>query len=181
LFFTDHHDGLGRRVTEGRRKEFRHFSAFSDPQKREKIPDPQALSTFEVSRLGWSERGREPHASVLRLYRELLRLRRTEPALRAAAAGSFSAEAVGDGAVALLRRAPDGPPLLVLCQLRGGGVVELGELSLLGLGADGGRRWGVVLTTEDEPFSQERQPPHVDHSPTTRVSFVRPGAVILRG
>src|SRR6185437_6819287 len=30
LFFTNHHDELGRLVTEGRRKEFEHFSIFGD-------------------------------------------------------------------------------------------------------------------------------------------------------
>src|SRR5207302_1405895 len=45
-FFTDHNPELGRLVTEGRRTEFKSFSAFSDPKTRERIPDPQAESTF---------------------------------------------------------------------------------------------------------------------------------------
>ena len=83
LYFTDHDEDLGKIVTEGRRREFRHFLAFVDPEAREKIPDPQAVSTFETSRLDWSELEREPHASTFRLYRALLGLRRSEPALRA--------------------------------------------------------------------------------------------------
>ena len=86
LYFTDHDEELGKLVTEGRRREFRHFLAFVDPEAREKIPDPQAVSTFETSRLDWSERDREPHASTFRLYRALLGLRRDEPALRASQA-----------------------------------------------------------------------------------------------
>src|SRR4029079_14880172 len=31
LYFTDHQPELGRLVTEGRREEFKHFPAFSDP------------------------------------------------------------------------------------------------------------------------------------------------------
>ena len=34
LYFTDHHDQLGKGVTEGRRKEFAEFSDFQDPAKR---------------------------------------------------------------------------------------------------------------------------------------------------
>ncbi len=49
LFFTDHHDELGKLVTEGRRKEFAHFDAFTRPETREKIPDPNAPATFEAS------------------------------------------------------------------------------------------------------------------------------------
>ena len=49
LFFTDHHDQLADAVREGRRKEFAHFEAFTDPAKRAKIPDPNDRSTFEMS------------------------------------------------------------------------------------------------------------------------------------
>ena len=179
LFFTDHHRNLGRRVTEGRRHEFRHFSAFHDPQSRERIPDPQAPSTFEACRLDWSECEREPHAGMLRLYRELLRLRRTEPALSEAQGGTFTASAVGDGAVALLRRSAEGSPVLIVCQLKGSGEVDLADLPLPGEGAR--QRWEVVLTTEDAPFTPEGAPPGVDRSQATRIAFQRPSAVVLKG
>src|SRR5690606_1953643 len=80
LYFTDHPDELGRLVTEGRREEFRHFSAFHEPGRREQIPDPQAEETFLRSKLRWEERARAPHAGVLALYRELLALRAHHPA-----------------------------------------------------------------------------------------------------
>ncbi len=65
-FFTEHNDELGRLITQGRRKEFRHFAEFADPELRETIPDPQAPSTFENSKLRWEEIAREPHAPILR-------------------------------------------------------------------------------------------------------------------
>jgi maltooligosyltrehalose trehalohydrolase len=49
LYFTDHHDELGRQVTTGRRKEFARFSAFREPRTRAKIPDPNAALTFQAS------------------------------------------------------------------------------------------------------------------------------------
>ena len=36
-------------VREGRRREFAHFAAFQDETKRLRIPDPNALSTFNAS------------------------------------------------------------------------------------------------------------------------------------
>src|SRR5262249_46215092 len=150
LFFTDHHGELGRQVTEGRRREFRHFSAFTDPATRERIPDPQAAATFEASRLDWSERQRPPHAGVLALYRELLQLRRTEPALRATSRDSYAVTAVGDSTLALLRRAADGPALLLVCRLRGSGRIGLSDLPLLR--EHSAPRWDIVLTTEDTAF-----------------------------
>ena len=49
LFFTDHNEELAKLVREGRRAEFKHFAAFQDPVRREKIPDPNAKSTFQAS------------------------------------------------------------------------------------------------------------------------------------
>ncbi len=77
-YFTDHEDGtLGAAVREGRQREFPAFLGGGID-----IPDPQAPETFERSRLDWSERGREPHASVLAWYRQLIAFRAAHPALR---------------------------------------------------------------------------------------------------
>ena len=76
LYFTDHEDPqLGRAVTEGRRREFAAFSAHAAD-----VPDPQALATFERSKLIWAERDKEPHAGLLDWHRRLIRLRRETPA-----------------------------------------------------------------------------------------------------
>jgi len=75
-YFTAHADPeLARAVREGRRREFAAF-AWQGP-----VPDPQDLQTFVCSKLDWSESGREPHASMLRWYRDLLALRSREPEL----------------------------------------------------------------------------------------------------
>ncbi|OCW20674.1 malto-oligosyltrehalose trehalohydrolase [Pseudomonas sp. S3E12] len=69
LFFTDHHGELAEAVREGRRNEFADFAAFHDPERRERIPDPNALSTFAQSAPVIAD---TPHAE---LYRHLLGLR----------------------------------------------------------------------------------------------------------
>jgi maltooligosyltrehalose trehalohydrolase len=70
-YFTDHVD---RRVAEatrtGRRREFERFAAFAG----EDVPDPQALETFERSRLSW-----DGDAELRAVYRRLLQLRRRLP------------------------------------------------------------------------------------------------------
>ncbi|MEO8079907.1 MAG: DUF3459 domain-containing protein, partial [Caldimonas sp.] len=76
LYFCDFGDELAAAVTQGRRAEFGRFPAFADPSVRETIPDPNALATFEASRLRWDERATGRHAGRLGLYRELLALRR---------------------------------------------------------------------------------------------------------
>jgi maltooligosyltrehalose trehalohydrolase len=76
-YFTDHADAdLGAAVTRGRRREFESFGWTA-----QEVPDPQATETFERSRLDWGEAQREPHASMLDLYRRLIALRRSTPDL----------------------------------------------------------------------------------------------------
>jgi maltooligosyltrehalose trehalohydrolase len=45
------------------------------------VPDPNDEQTFLRSRLDWSEPGREPHANLLHIYRELIALRKCHPEL----------------------------------------------------------------------------------------------------
>jgi maltooligosyltrehalose trehalohydrolase len=76
-YFTSHTDpDLAEAVSRGRREEFSGFEWTGE------IPDPQDSATFERSRLNHELRETEPHCFMLALYRELLRCRRTLPALR---------------------------------------------------------------------------------------------------
>ena len=45
------------------------------------MPDPNAESTFLDSKLDWDEPEQEPHATLLRVHRELIALRRAWPEL----------------------------------------------------------------------------------------------------
>jgi malto-oligosyltrehalose trehalohydrolase len=55
LFFVDFQGELAEKVRDGRREEFARFPEFSDPEKRETIPDPVAEETFLASKLRWEE------------------------------------------------------------------------------------------------------------------------------
>ncbi len=71
-FFTDYEEAdLARSVSEGRVREFAGFGWDAD-----EIPDPQAPSTVEASRLRWSELSEPGHARMLSWYRALTALRR---------------------------------------------------------------------------------------------------------
>jgi malto-oligosyltrehalose trehalohydrolase len=75
LFFCDFEKGLAEAVAAGRRNEFARFARFNDPASREGIPDPNAASTFETSRLDWSDLTQPHHHDWLSFYRQLLKLR----------------------------------------------------------------------------------------------------------
>jgi maltooligosyltrehalose trehalohydrolase len=68
-------------VRNGRTEEFATHGWDSTIDPAAVVPDPNAESTFTDSRLDWSEPEREPHATLLRTYRELIALRRTHPEL----------------------------------------------------------------------------------------------------
>ena len=76
LYFTDHEDpDLGRRVAEGRSRE---FSAF---RWQGAVPNPQEADTFERSKLNWSELSAPRHAELLEWYRRLIGIRRDKVVL----------------------------------------------------------------------------------------------------
>jgi maltooligosyltrehalose trehalohydrolase len=76
-YFTSHPDPeLGLAVQQGRRREFVAFG-----WKEHEIPDPQDVASLECSRLKWEELSQPPHKEVLAWYRDLIQLRRSEPAL----------------------------------------------------------------------------------------------------
>ena len=76
-YFADHEDPeLARLVSEGRRNEFAAFG-----WNPELIPDPEALETFERSKLNWDDLSQRKHLEMLEWYRALIRIRRTTPCL----------------------------------------------------------------------------------------------------
>ncbi|MFP5020489.1 malto-oligosyltrehalose trehalohydrolase [Pseudonocardia phyllosphaerae] len=77
-FFSRFPDpGLRQAVRDGRRQEFADHG-WSDAAE---VPDPGAESTVIDSTLDWDEAEVEPHATLLRMYRELIALRRSCPEL----------------------------------------------------------------------------------------------------
>lgn len=77
LFFTDFHGELADAVREGRRKEFADWPAFADPDMRTLIPDPNALSTFDASKIDWRKRTSPDGSRRLSFMRNLLHVRQT--------------------------------------------------------------------------------------------------------
>jgi maltooligosyltrehalose trehalohydrolase len=176
-YFTDHPAELGRLVTEGRRKEFGKFSAFADPAVRERIPDPQAPETFERSRLCWQERTWMPHAGVLALYRELLRLRHSHPALRRRDRDSFAVAALGEHALALRRVGEDGSALLLVVSFDGALSADLTALDETRVAE--GARWNLLLSSEEARFGGETEGAVATLAPDGRLEISGAGAVLL--
>ena len=113
LFFTDHHDDLADAVREGRRKEFARFAAFTNPEAREQIPDPNSAETFRRSIPDPIEAEGPDHAAWLGLHVDLLRLRRRQIIPRLPGTSSLGAQALGSHAVRASWRLGDGAVLTI--------------------------------------------------------------------
>ena len=175
-YFTDLEPGLGRLVTEGRRREFAAFPEFSSADAPLRIPDPQAESTFLNSRLRWQEQSIGTHRRSLALYRALLALRLDHAVLAGGETTSGAAEAP-DADSLVLARGADHETIWIVARFRSSGSVDLGAAAeALGIELDAGRL-ELLLDTEHAEFAGE--PAAIDYDGTI-VRFQRPGAIILR-
>lgn len=114
LFFADFAGELAEKVREGRREEFARFPEFSDPDKREKIPDPLAETTFLASKLHWDAADPER----LDWYRRILAARRDKllPVLDLIGQGG-QAERLGGRAIRITWQSGAGRALVLLANL----------------------------------------------------------------
>lgn len=168
LFFTDHDAELGRLVTAGRRKDYEHFAAFHGAG----VPDPQALETFRRSKLRWEEQTAHPHAPIRWLYRDLIALRRQEPAYRDRRREHAEVKAAGQQAVTLRLAAPAAGDRTLLI------VVNLGETATVDLdeAASAAAGWELILDTEAGVYGGTALPPRA-HG---RVELIGPRALVFR-
>ena len=151
LYFASHGDeSLVEAVRDGRREEFKAFGWGDD------VPDPFAIETFERSKLDRSKLGQPRHAALRALYRELLQLRRREPALRPGAAqyrvtaepfgGGGADGAASEGVLFTELEPPDDGAWLGVFNLS---TSESAEVEVRG-GA--GKTVRLVLSTDDRKF-----------------------------
>jgi maltooligosyltrehalose trehalohydrolase len=99
-YFISHSDPqLIEAVRNGRAAEFKDF------QTNGTAPDPQDEQTFLQCRLNWHLPALEPHATMLRYYKKLIRLRKTHPALQGGREGVQAEADPSTGVLRLQRRA----------------------------------------------------------------------------
>lgn len=175
-YFTDLEPGLGRLVTEGRRREFAEFPSFTDAGAGERIPDPQAEATFLNSRLRWEEQVTGDHQRCLALYRALLALRLDHASLTGGETTAGSAASPDDETI-VMRRGDNGETFWIVVRFKSAGRVDLGAAAAV-LGAEiNGGDLEVVLDTEHAEYAAGPAPIQVNGA---EVRFQRAGAVILR-
>jgi maltooligosyltrehalose trehalohydrolase len=139
-YFVSHGDPtLVEAVRVGRRREFEAFGSMGA------APDPQAEETFLRSRLDRTLSARPRHAELLALYRDLLQLRREEPALRPGNAQVDVASDATEEWITVCLTPPTGATLLAAFNLSAR-TCEVPAPTIQG------GCWRVRLTTEDPRY-----------------------------
>jgi malto-oligosyltrehalose trehalohydrolase len=167
-FFTDFHGALADAVREGRRGEFRRFSRFADEANREKIPDPNAESTFLASRIDWNRMDDTEGRAFHDLVRQLLAIRRREivPRLKGIEGNVGWADASEGTALRAFWRLAEGATLSLTANLGDEPVevppVQKGQLlfeSVPALAAHASAApmpaWSVLVLLGDDEVSRE--------------------------
>lgn len=113
LYFTSHNEALGQAVREGRRAEFAAFSAFTRPEQRDAIPDPNDFSTFSRSMPDSAAATEAVAEAWRRLYQRLLQVRHAHLVPRLPGSQAIGARVLEDKAVSAGWRLGDGSHLRI--------------------------------------------------------------------
>lgn len=175
LYFTDHHEELGRLVVEGRRRDLQKFPVFERELAERDFLLPQARETFEQSKLRWEEAERNGHGGCLRLYREALRLRREHAVFRPRDRGHTKVAELSCEVLAI-RAQSETEDWLLLCDLRGGHRADLRAESFCAL--DGARQWQPVFSSNAPEFGGAG--PQTHDLASGRIAFPSPEVLVLR-
>jgi maltooligosyltrehalose trehalohydrolase len=112
LYFADHAGDLGAAVAKGRADLLKQFPSLATAAAQASLRDPAAEETFAACKLDWGEL--DAHDSALRLHRDLLRLRREDPAFAQQRADRVSGAVLSDEAFVLRYFATGGDRLLLV-------------------------------------------------------------------
>jgi len=152
LFFADHEPELARLVRQGRAEHLAQFESAADPAMQALLPDPGSPRTFARSRLNLAERAR--HSEVTALHRELLALRRTDPAF--AAQRVPAGRSLSPAALALRFGRDDGLDRLLLLNL--GADLSLVDAAEALLEPPNGSEWALVWSSDHPRYGGSGTP-----------------------
>ena len=148
IFFAHHDAELARQVHKGRTQFLAQFPALSSAEMRERVPDPALPATMELCKLDWSERKRNPQ--MLALHRDLLRLRRSDPAFRLQLLGKVDGAVLSSQAFVLRYFVEAGQDRLLVVNL--GADLHLAQAPEPLLAAPEGKSWHVLWSSENPAY-----------------------------
>jgi maltooligosyltrehalose trehalohydrolase len=145
LYFADHNPELAENVRKGRAEFLAQFPSLASTETQAALPRPHDISTFERCKIDWQER--DTHRGAWRLHRDLLRLRRDEPAFARQAAGGVDG-AVLAGEALVLRFLADAPGDERLLVVNLGAEIVAGSFAEPLVAPPNGGAWAVRWSSE---------------------------------
>ncbi len=159
LYFGDQDPGMADAMERGRKSFLSQFPGLATPEMQPLLPHPAHRETFERSKLDPSERTRSPHSETLSLHRDLLRLRREDPTIRAGSRpGAVDGAVLGAEASVLRWFDPEGKGDDRLLLVNLGVELRLAVAAEPLLAAPEGRRWRILWSTEHPRYGGSGTP-----------------------
>jgi maltooligosyltrehalose trehalohydrolase len=177
-YFLDSDGERADLVDAGRRQEVAQFPSLATPEMQAVLRRPDDPATFAACKLDWAEFDR--HREHVALNRDLLRLRREDPTLRAAccARGGVDGAVLGPEAFCLRFFGPDGDDRLLLVNL--GFDLELTIMPEPLLAPPEGADWELLWSSEHPSYggigAQAPAPDRPWVLPGRGALLLRPGA-----
>ena len=135
-------------VAKGRLESLKNFPGVTDPAMLERMPDPADPETFLRSKLDWGEA--EKHAGILALHRDLLALRRSDPAFSQDTARRVDGAVIGDAALVMRYFTEEAGHRLVLLNL--GRDLQMSVMAEPLLAPPRGQRWVLKWSSEHPDY-----------------------------
>ena len=156
VYFADHGPPLAKQVADGRAAFLAQFPSLASRELRARLPDPAAADTFARCKLDLDER--ERHAAWYALHRDLLALRRSDPAFRRQRADLVHGAVLGREAFSLRYLGEtDAEDRLLLVNL--GRDLALTPAPEPLLAPPAGARWNLRWSSEDPRYGGAGTPP----------------------
>ncbi len=150
FYFADHGPELAKLVYKGRGEFMAQFPSAATPQIQRGLPDPAERGTFERCQLDLSERGKPVHSHILAMYRDLLKLRKSEAALKSRWPGGMDGAVLNECALVLRFFGPEHDDRLLLINFGGDGHLNVVPEPLLAPPL--GKVWQILFSTEDPRY-----------------------------
>jgi maltooligosyltrehalose trehalohydrolase len=154
-YFAHHEPELAKLVSTGRRVFMSQFPRLESFRDDHDLPDPSDESTFLECKINWDEM--ERNADVLRLHRDLIKLRREDPIFSRQDRSSIEGSVIGPEALLLRWFDDEGDDRLLF--------VNLGRDQLLHpiaeplLAPPTGRQWAILWSSEEPRYGGIGMPP----------------------
>lgn len=148
LFFADMPDDVAVLVRKGRKEFMKQWRSMASKRLVDILPDPCSRETFEKCKVDYSER--EKNRDIAALYRDLIRLRQTDPILRSSAARKIDGAVLSSHAFVIRYFGENGDDRLLTVNLGGDLSLHAAPEPLLAPPED--RSWRTLLCTESPQY-----------------------------